>query len=198
MSAPHPMSYEAFVARATADPAVVGLVLKGSQAHEGMATRYSDHDLYVVLADGAATGLAALDGFRSARLDLVVVTAAEFERLGDWERYAIARALVLLDRLGGRITRTVAAKGRLGVAEASRRRRGSRPPGSTPTPTPTTGRSRTPGTGVRSPHGSTRRTASASCWSCCSPSTAARAPTTSTWSGNWTGSHSPDGTRAGC
>ncbi|MEU1870838.1 hypothetical protein [Streptomyces sp. NPDC019793] len=120
MSAPHPMSYEAFVARATGDPDVVGLVLKGSHAHEGMATRYSDHDLYVVIADGAATGLAALDGFRSARLDLVVVTAAEFDRLGDWERYAIARARVLLDRLGGRITRTVAAKGRLGVAEASR------------------------------------------------------------------------------
>jgi hypothetical protein len=114
------MSYEAFVARATDDPDVVGLVLKGSHAHEGMATRYSDHDLYVVIADGAATGLAALDGFRSARLDLVVVTAAEFDRLGDWERYAIARARVLLDRLGGRITRTVAAQGRLGVAEASR------------------------------------------------------------------------------
>ncbi|MFG3127923.1 hypothetical protein ACGFZU_09500 [Streptomyces tendae] len=120
MPAPHPMSYEAFVARAIADPAVVGLVLKGSHAHEGMTTRYSDHDLYVVLAEGAATGLAALDGFRSARLDLVVVTAAEFDRLGDWERYAIARARVLLDRLGGRISRTVAAKGRLGVAEASR------------------------------------------------------------------------------
>ncbi|MGX1122897.1 hypothetical protein RKD37_008260 [Streptomyces ambofaciens] len=198
MSAPHPMSYEAFVARATGDPDVVGLVLKGSHAHEGMATRYSDHDLYVVIADGAATGLAALDGFRSARLDLVVVTAAEFDRLGDWERYAIARARVLLDRLGGRITRTVAAKGRLGVAEASRRRRGSHPPGSTPTPTLTTGRSRTPGTGIRSPLGSTRRTASASCWTCCSPSTAGRAPTTSTWRGNWTASPSRDGTRVAC
>lgn len=120
VSAPQSMSYEAFVAHATADPAVVGLVLKGSQAHEGMATRYSDHDLYVVIADEAETGLRALDGFRSARLDLVVVTAAEFDRLGDWERYAIARARVLLDRLGGRITRTVAARGRLGVAEASR------------------------------------------------------------------------------
>ncbi|MGX1516161.1 hypothetical protein RKD44_007449 [Streptomyces collinus] len=120
VSAPQPMSYEAFVARASADPAVVGLVLKGSHAHEGMATRCSDHDLYVVLADGAATGLGALDGFRSARLDLVVVTVAEFDRLGEGERYAIARARVLLDRLRGRITRTVAAKRRLGVAEASR------------------------------------------------------------------------------
>ncbi|MFI1753747.1 hypothetical protein [Streptomyces sp. NPDC020571] len=120
MSAQHPMSYEAFVARAADDPDVVGLVLKGSHAHEGMATRYSDHDLYVVIADGAVSGLSALDGFRSARLDLVVVTVAEFDRLGGWERYAIARARVLLDRLGGRLTRMAAAKGRLGAAQASR------------------------------------------------------------------------------
>ncbi|MET7326175.1 hypothetical protein [Streptomyces sp. NPDC005549] len=120
MSAQHPMSYEAFVARAADDPDVVGLVLKGSHAHEGMATRYSDHDLYVVIADGAVSGLSALDGFRSARLDLVVVTVAEFDRLGGWERYAITRARVLLDRLGGRLTRMVAAKGRLGAAQASR------------------------------------------------------------------------------
>ncbi|MFI7349233.1 hypothetical protein ACIBSR_23655 [Streptomyces sp. NPDC049936] len=70
MSAQHPMTYAAFVARATDDPDVVGLVLKGSHAHDGMATRHSDHDLYVVLTDSAATKLAGLDGFRSAGLDL--------------------------------------------------------------------------------------------------------------------------------
>lgn len=120
VSAPHPMTYEAFLAHATADPDVVGLVLKGSHAHDGMPTRHSDHDVYVVVTDGARTGLTGLDGFRSARLDLVVVTVTEFDRLGGWERYAIARARVLLDRLGGRVARMVAAKGRLGVAEASR------------------------------------------------------------------------------
>ncbi|MEV6038636.1 hypothetical protein AB0L65_46330 [Nonomuraea sp. NPDC052116] len=36
---------------------MVGLVLKGSHAHDGMVTEHSDHDLYVVLADGAATDL---------------------------------------------------------------------------------------------------------------------------------------------
>lgn len=118
--APHPMSYEALVARATDDPDVVGLVLKGSHAHLGMATWYSDHDLYVVAADGSENDLTALDGFRSARLDLVVVTVTEFDRLDGWERYAIARARVLLDRLGGRVTRMVAAKGRLGAAQAAR------------------------------------------------------------------------------
>jgi hypothetical protein len=45
MSAQQPLTYQAFVSLAAADPAVVGLVLKGSQAHEGMVTRYSDHDL---------------------------------------------------------------------------------------------------------------------------------------------------------
>ncbi|MEU8515774.1 hypothetical protein AB0C76_29980 [Kitasatospora sp. NPDC048722] len=37
-----PLEYQAFVDRATADPDVVGLVLKGSHAHEGMATEHSD------------------------------------------------------------------------------------------------------------------------------------------------------------
>ncbi|MFF0435562.1 hypothetical protein ACFYU9_25500 [Streptomyces sp. NPDC004327] len=41
------MDFKAFVAGASADPAVVGLVLKGSRAHGGMTTRHSDHDLYL-------------------------------------------------------------------------------------------------------------------------------------------------------
>ncbi|XVV33261.1 hypothetical protein ACQPXT_02905 [Streptomyces sp. CA-100214] len=120
MSAQHPMTYEAFVARATSDPDVAGLVLKGSHAHDGMATRHSDHDLYVVLADSADGALARLDGFRSAGLDLVVVTVAEFRRLGGFERYALARARVVLDRLDGGVAAMVAAKGRLDAGEASR------------------------------------------------------------------------------
>ncbi|WP_369185869.1 hypothetical protein [Streptomyces sp. Y1] len=114
------MEFASFVAAATADPAVVGLVLKGSRAHDGMATRHSDHDLYVVLADDAASGLAALDGYRSARLDLVVTTLDRFRRPADWERYAIARARVLLDRRDGELARIVAAAGRLGPEEAFR------------------------------------------------------------------------------
>ena len=39
------LDFAAFVAEATADPAVVGLVLKGSRAHDSMTTRHSDHDL---------------------------------------------------------------------------------------------------------------------------------------------------------
>ncbi|GHF39359.1 hypothetical protein GCM10018790_16460 [Kitasatospora xanthocidica] len=126
------LDFEAIVAAAAADPAVVGLVLKGSRAHDGMTTRHSDHDLYVILDDGAsasasadgdgdaASGLAALDGYRSARLDLVVTTLERFRRPADWERYAISRSRVLLDRRDGEVARIVAAMGRLDAEEAFR------------------------------------------------------------------------------
>ncbi|AUH41933.1 hypothetical protein [Streptomyces sp. CMB-StM0423] len=119
----HPLAYTDFVARATADPAVVGLVLKGSQAHEGMATERSDHDLYVVLAEGTAGGLTRLHGHRSAALDLLVLPLAGFRELGrapGFERYALARARVVLDRLGGGIARVLAAAARLDADEAHR------------------------------------------------------------------------------
>ncbi|MFF4881513.1 hypothetical protein ACFY2D_01665 [Streptomyces nigra] len=117
-----PLTYDAFVALAAADPAVVGLVLKGSRAHEGMATRHSDHDLYVVLADDAPTGLTRFAGHRSAELDLVVVSLTDFRATGmpGFERYALARARVVLDRLDGEITRILAAKAHLTADEAAR------------------------------------------------------------------------------
>jgi hypothetical protein len=121
MTAEHPsLTYDSFIGLATADPAVVGLVLKGSQVHEGMATEYSDHDLYVVVADGATTELTRFSGYRTPALDLVIVSRAEFDAAGrpGFERYALARARVVLDRLDGGIARMVAAKGRLEPDEA--------------------------------------------------------------------------------
>ncbi|WP_254390695.1 hypothetical protein [Streptomyces sp. AC550_RSS872] len=122
MTAQQPLTWDAFVALATADPAVVGLVLKGSRAHDGMATWRSDHDLYVVLADGAATDLRRFTGHRTSRLDLVIVSLAEFRTAGmpGFERYALARARVVLDRLDGGIAEIIAAKARLGADEAFR------------------------------------------------------------------------------
>ncbi|WP_395759652.1 hypothetical protein OIE82_30705 [Streptomyces althioticus] len=114
-----PLSYDAFVTLATADPAVVGLVLKGSWAHDGMATRHSDHDLYVVLADGAASGLTRFTGHRSPGLDLVVLPLEAFRAAGGHERYALARARVVLDRLDGGIARILADKARLDAGETS-------------------------------------------------------------------------------
>ncbi|MEU4091584.1 hypothetical protein [Streptomyces sp. NPDC026673] len=122
MSAQQSLTYDAFVALAIADPAVLGLVLKGSQAHEGMSTEHSDHDLYVILAEGAPTTLARFAGHRTAELDLVMLTLDEFRAAGmpGFERYALARARVVLDRLDGGIARILAAKARLDAGEAFR------------------------------------------------------------------------------
>lgn len=114
----------AFVARATADPGVVGLVLSGSQVHDGMPTARSDHDLHVVLRDRDASPLSELDWFRSAHLDLVVITLAEFRRRGlpgdpdGWCRYAYVHARVLLDRLDGEIATILDRKRTLEEGEA--------------------------------------------------------------------------------
>jgi hypothetical protein len=116
------MTFDAFVDLAVADSAVVGLVLKGSRAHEGMTTEHSDHDLYVVLADGATTDLTRFTGHRTPELDLVVLSLDEFRAVGmpGFERYALARARVVLDRLDGTIARILADKARLDAAEAFR------------------------------------------------------------------------------
>ncbi|MGW0917125.1 hypothetical protein ACWD1Z_36300 [Streptomyces sp. NPDC002784] len=120
MAAQQPLTYDTFVELATADPAVVGLVLKGSQAHDGMVTPYSDHDLYVVVADDARTELTRYAGHRSAELDLVIVTLTEFRGPGTpgGERYALARAQIVLDRLDGDIARILAGKAHLSADEA--------------------------------------------------------------------------------
>lgn len=122
MTAQQPITYDAFVELAAADPAVVGLVLKGSRAHEGMTTEHSDHDLYVVLAEGAATALTRFTGHRTPELDLVVLSLDGFRAAGmpGFERYALARARVVLDRLGGGIAQILADKARLDADEAFR------------------------------------------------------------------------------
>ncbi|MEV0693838.1 hypothetical protein [Streptomyces sp. NPDC050388] len=122
MTAQQPLTYDTFVKIAAADLAVVGLVLKGSQAHDGMVTPYSDHDLYVIVADDVRTDLTRFAGHRSADLDLVIVTLSEFRGAGvpDWERYALARAKVVLDRLDGGIARVLADCAQLDADEAFR------------------------------------------------------------------------------
>ncbi len=122
MTAHQPTTYDAFVELAAADSAVVGLVLKGSWAHEGMTTAHSDHDLYVVLADSATTALTRFTGHRTPELDLVILSLDEFRAAGmpGFERYALARARIVLDRLDGGITQILADKARLDADEAFR------------------------------------------------------------------------------
>jgi hypothetical protein len=122
MDAQQPLTYDAFVELAVADSAVVGLVLKGSQAHEGMITRHSDHDLYVVLADDATTDLTRFTGHRTPEIDLVIVSLTQFRAAGmpGFERYALARARIVLDRLDGGIAKILADKSSLRADEARR------------------------------------------------------------------------------
>ncbi|WP_329549933.1 hypothetical protein OG548_44905 [Streptomyces sp. NBC_01356] len=122
MTAQQPIAYDAFVEIAAADSAVVGIVLKGSRAHEGMTTEHSDHDLYVVLADGVTTALTRFTGHRTPELDLVILSLDEFRAAGmpGFERYALARARIVLDRLDGVIAQILADKARLNADEAFR------------------------------------------------------------------------------
>ncbi|MBB5107360.1 hypothetical protein FHS40_006477 [Streptomyces spectabilis] len=87
-----------------------------------MTTEYSDHDLYVVLADGAKTDLTRFTGHRTPELDLVVLSLVEFRAAGmpGFERYALARAKVVFDRLDGVIAQILTSKARLGAGEAFR------------------------------------------------------------------------------
>ncbi|OKI88060.1 hypothetical protein AMK11_07680 [Streptomyces sp. CB02414] len=106
--------------QASSVPAILGLVLKGSHAHEGMVTVRSDHDVYAIVSDEQEAALAGFGDCRTADLDLVVTTVEGFRQLDGLERYGIARGRVLLDRLDGEIASIVAAKGRLEAEEASR------------------------------------------------------------------------------
>ncbi|MFH9066629.1 hypothetical protein ACH4GM_36325 [Streptomyces coeruleorubidus] len=114
----------AFTAQAAADPGVAGLILSGSQVHEGMPTDHSDYDLHVILGDQHTSAIAELDWFRSTHLDLVVIPLEEFRTRGmpgrpdHFARYSYVHAQVLLDRLDGTIARILDEKRTLGETEA--------------------------------------------------------------------------------
>ncbi|EWT00397.1 hypothetical protein N865_15870 [Intrasporangium oryzae NRRL B-24470] len=89
------------------DPQIVGVVLSGSAAR-GMATRWSDVDVFVVRDAPADTTV-----LRSAAVDEVPVSLAELERPetfgtdGYWYRWSFAWARVLRDDTGGRVSAAV-------------------------------------------------------------------------------------------
>lgn len=106
--------------RCEVDPNVVGLVLTGSQARDGMATEHSDIDVYVVLATPSTQWRTT----RSAEIDIPVCTLAQLREVPGpsddawWDRYSFAHAQVLMDRSGGEVTRLVEAWGTLSGPES--------------------------------------------------------------------------------
>jgi predicted nucleotidyltransferase len=116
----HGASYEQLLATASADEAVVGIVLVGSRVVAGFATERSDHDVYVILSrdddryafvHGAAveTIPVTLDAFRTYALP---------GSGSEWDRPAFLNARVEIDKLNGEIGRLVARKARLEEDEA--------------------------------------------------------------------------------
>lgn len=107
--------------RSEADADIVGMVLSGSQAREGMATARSDHDIYLVTADGAAP---TWQSVRSAELDLTWLPHSAFRAYAlpghpaEWDRYAFVHAKVLVDKAD--ITSIVARKAGLTASESRR------------------------------------------------------------------------------
>ncbi|MFB4282521.1 hypothetical protein ACBJ59_45010 [Nonomuraea sp. MTCD27] len=112
-------TFEGFMARIGPDPAVTGVVLSGSQAREGTATAHSDHDVYLIVAEGAAH-----EPRRDELVDAVIMTLEQFRGHAlpgsgtEWNRYAFAYAKVLKDTADGLIASLVTAKATLTPGEA--------------------------------------------------------------------------------
>lgn len=115
MTETQPLTFDAVTRIAETDPGVAGLFLIGSHAMAGMTTEHSDHDLFIVTAEGASTGLGRFQGHRTATLDLNLVSLTELrnDTLPEFMRYALARSRVVLDRTDGELTAMLEAKRRL-------------------------------------------------------------------------------------
>lgn len=106
------------IAKVDRDDNVVGLALTGSWAH-GMATEYSDVDLYLIVRERT-------DAWRRSRVDGLDLELYELRELRSiprdpgrwWDRYSMVRADVVLDRLDGEIADLFARWGRLSDEEA--------------------------------------------------------------------------------
>ncbi|MFI5930528.1 hypothetical protein [Actinoplanes sp. NPDC051494] len=108
-------AYAELLARAEADPEVVGLILSGSKAR-GQDTEHSDHDVYVVVRE---YGGQWTDTTRTPGLDTAPVSLADLADVSDrWQRYAFRGAVVVLDRLDGQVAALVRAQATLSPDEA--------------------------------------------------------------------------------
>ena len=108
-------AYADLLARAHADPDVLGLILSGSQAR-GATTAHSDVDVYVIVpAHGGSWARS-----RGRDLDIAVLTVDDLADVSDrWQRYSYRDAVVLLDRLGGRIAELAERQATLTPAESA-------------------------------------------------------------------------------
>ena len=115
--------YRALLDRLRDDERVVGVVLSGSQARQGMATERSDFDVLIVTADDQVSNLAG-EARREPGFDVGVTSLSAFRRHAlagsefSWDRYSYVYSQVALDT-EGMIQALVAEKAVLGEQEAA-------------------------------------------------------------------------------
>jgi hypothetical protein len=111
------MDYETLVSLAATDPAVIGLILVGSRG-KGFENEHSDHDVVMVVRDGAVE--AAKQRYAGAsKVDVSVLGASDFARYAEWQgpeewdRYSFAHTKLLIDRSDGALAKQIEDKGRI-------------------------------------------------------------------------------------
>jgi hypothetical protein len=122
-----PLTFEALLREAEADPDVVGVVPTGSFGKRALLTEWSDYDIWVVLRDAEARARwAARHPLRHGDPVEVVSTtlAAYAERAvpgspAAYEAYAFAHVTPLVDKLDGEIAALTEAKGHVEPAAAA-------------------------------------------------------------------------------
>ena len=114
--------YAELVERARADDDVLGLILTGSRGRGFRVRADSDHDVRLVLRDGAPDAYSTPHG---SPVEVAVLSRSAFERTGlpgsgsEWDRYSYVRSELVLDKLDGGIAALVAAKASLSEDEAA-------------------------------------------------------------------------------
>ncbi|HEX5824420.1 MAG TPA: hypothetical protein VFY18_08195 [Candidatus Limnocylindrales bacterium] len=117
-------SYREILARATADPDVVGVVVFGSRGAGAFVTDQSDVDAYVIVA-GSAAEAERWSTPHGSPVEVWAMGLAEFRvhalpgSPAAWNRPTFLRVRVDLDRLAGEIGRIVERKRRLEPDEAT-------------------------------------------------------------------------------
>ena len=112
--------YAELVERARADDEVLGLILTGSRGRRFRVRPDSDHDVRLVLRDGAPDTYSTPHG---SPVEVAVLARSVFERTGlpgsgsEWDRYSYVRCELVLDKLDGEVARLLAVKARLGDEE---------------------------------------------------------------------------------
>lgn len=118
------MTFDELLARARADPRIVGLFLGGSRGKGANVRPDSDYDVRVVLATEDEEAFRDYDTPRGVPVEVAVTTVEKLQNIQEWDRYTLTHTKALIDKTG-EIQQLLDQKGRLAEAEAGPRARGA-------------------------------------------------------------------------